>query len=207
MARLEVGNPLTDPEVTYGPMINARSATSFSAHWESGRAEGATLLTGGEQWTEANRTSQVKGHIGHGLYMQPCVWEGVKPDMALFRNQVAGPSVNLATFASFDEALAWIHGAPCGTIASLYTQDRSLISRFKREGATDIANVNTANVDMESRLAFAGQGTHPGQQNALDGFTRWQVSNAGGSAGDEPTAALAAMPGSSLQTDWAGLLP
>jgi aldehyde dehydrogenase (NAD+) len=39
---LEVGNPMTDPDVAYGPMINARSATAFREHWELGWAEGAT---------------------------------------------------------------------------------------------------------------------------------------------------------------------
>ena len=203
VARLEVGNPLTDPEVTYGPMINARSATSFSAHWESGRAEGATLLTGGEQWTEANRTSQVKGHIGHGLYMQPCVWEGVKPDMALFRNQVAGPSVNLATFASFDEALAWIHGAPCGTIASLYTQDRASIQQFTRELRADVATVNRPADAAEARLPFAGQGTHPGARPTADGFLRWQTHCEAAFADLPPEQPI--VPGPALSTDWDSL--
>ena len=39
VAKLEVGNPMTDPDVAYGPMINARSATAFREHWEMGRED------------------------------------------------------------------------------------------------------------------------------------------------------------------------
>jgi len=201
---LAVGNPMTDADVAYGPMINARTATAFREHWEMGQAEGATLVVGGDQWTEANRSNQVKGNIGHGLYMQPCVWEGVRPDMGLFRHQVLGPTVNLCTFADFDGALDWIHDTPSGTVTSLYTQDRAFMGRFKREGTADIANINTMAEDPEARLTFTGQGTHPGGQPALDGFTRWQASNQEDPE-EPPTKILAGAPGPSIHTDWDSL--
>lgn len=205
MATLEVGNPMTDPDVAYGPMINARSATAFREHWELGRAEGATLLAGGEQWTEANRTTHVKGHIAHGIYMQPCVWDGVTPDMGLFRNQVIGPTVSLSTFKTFDEAMTWINLTPCGPAISLYTQDRPSIERFKREGRADIANINTAAEDPEARLPFSGHGTRPGGQLALDGFTRWQAVSDDAVDGPRPDGVENATTHSSIQTDWASL--
>lgn len=202
VASLEVGNPMTDPGVAYGPMINARSAATFREHWEAGRAEGATLLCGGDHWTEATRTSQVKGNIGHGIYMQPCVWDGVTPAMDLFRNRVLGPTVNLSTFVDFDEALARINGAPA---MSLYTQDRHWIARFKRESRTDIANINAPAVDSGARLPFTGQGTSPGGQLAIDGFTRWQTSN-DDTAGERQSEHAGAMTTpNSIQTDWDSL--
>jgi alpha-ketoglutaric semialdehyde dehydrogenase len=205
VARLEVGNPLTEPDVAYGPMINARSATAFREHWEKGVKDGATLLSGGGQWTEANRASHVKGDIAHGIYMQPCVWDGVTPDMGLFQNQVLGPTVNLTTFKDFDEALTWSNHTPCGPAISLYTHDHTSIERFKRETRADIANINTTADDPEARLPFTGHGTRPGGQLALDGFTRWQavcdapveVHHADGTANGTANG--------SIQTDWASL--
>jgi len=204
VARLDMGNPMTDGEVAFGPMINARSATTFREHWELGLAQGATLLTGGEQWTEANRGSQVKGNIGHGLYMQPCVWDGVRPEMGLFRHPVLGPSVNLCTVKDFDEALSWLQGAPCGAVTALYSQDPALAGRFQREGSADIANLNTLTEDPEARLAFTGQGSRPGGQPALDGFARWQATNR--LAPEEvPATPLSVAPGPAIHTDWESL--
>ena len=205
VASLEVGNPMSDPHVAYGPMINARSATTFREHWETGRTEGASLLAGGDQWTETNRDSRVKGNIGHGVYMQPCVWDGVRPEMGLFRNQIPGPSVNLSTFSDFEEALAWINGAPCGPIVSLYTQDPAWIRRFKRESRADITYINPTTEDPGARLPYTGQGTCPGGRLALEGFTRWQTSNEKEGDDHTPSETEVRTPSPSIPTDWASL--
>ena len=198
---LEMGNPMTDPDVAYGPLINARAATAFREHWDLGRADGAALLCGGEQWTEANRTSQVKGTISHGAYMQPCVWDGVTPAMGLFRNQVLGPTVGLSTCKDFDEAMAWTIGAPA---ISLYTRDRAWIDRFQHECTADITRLNSATDDPETRLAFAGQGTRPGSRLAFDGYHRWQAGISQPPAEGQPRTEPGNLAGS-FKTDWASL--
>ncbi len=200
---LEVGNPMSDPDVAFGPMINARTATAFREHWDLGRTEGARLLVGGDQWNEENRTSHVKGNIGHGLYMQPCVWEGVQPSMALFQNQVQGPTVNLSVFAEVTDTLTWLQGSPRGAVTSLYTQDRACIGRFQRECPSDIHTLNASPNHPRSRMGFTGQGTHPGGQPVLAGFIRWQTTNVEDLVEPEATEILA--PGPALRTDWDSL--
>jgi aldehyde dehydrogenase (NAD+) len=205
VAKLEVGNPMTHPDVAYGPMINARAATAFREHWELGLAQGATLLTGGAQWTEANRTGQVQGDIAHGAYMQPCVWEGVTPDMGLFRHPVTGPTVNLCTFQGLDEGLAWIADSTSGATVSLYTREPASIARFQRTSRADIARVNTTGDDRNTLLSFTGHGTRPGCQPVLDGFTRWMTAQGG--EGWAPTTETAVPEGAAtpLKTDWDSL--
>jgi aldehyde dehydrogenase (NAD+) len=205
VASLEVGNPMTAPEVAYGPMINARSAAAFREHWDLGRAEGATLLIGGEQWTEANRTERVHGNISHGTYMQPCVWDGVAPDMGLFRHQIPGPMVGLATFTDLGEALKWLSEAPCGSAISLYSQDSSSIERFQRESQADIARLNTTTDDRKTLLSFTGHGTHPGCQPALDRFSRWLAMKGDTPASSVPASVNPDVPASTLKTDWDSL--
>ena len=201
VAALEMGNPMTDPDVAYGPLINARAATAFREHWDLGREDGATLLCGGEQWTEANRTSQVKGNISHGAYMQPCVWDGVTPAMGLFRNQVLGPTVSLSTIQDFDEAMVLTHGAPA---ISLYAQDRAWIERFQHDCTADITRLNSTADDPETRLAFAGQGTRPGSRLAFDGYLRWQAGASQPPGEGQPRTDPGSLAGS-FKTDWASL--
>ncbi len=203
LAGLSQGNPMSHPEVAFGPLINARTAKSFAEHWEAGRAEGATLLTGGETWTEANRTGQVRGEIAYGAYPQPCVWDGVLPVMALFQNPVAGPSVNLCPFAELEQALAWTRTAPCGFAVSLYTRDRASIQQFTRESRADLATVNRPADAAEARLPFAGQGTHPGARPTADGFLRWQTHCEAAFADLPPERPI--VPGPALTTDWDSL--
>jgi len=180
VAALDLGNPVTDPEVFYGPMINARFAKGFEEHWALGRADGARLLCGGARWTEENRTGHVKGFIGKGVYMQPCVWDEVTPAMQLFQTEVFGPTVNLTTVADFDEALACANGTPYGLTSSIHTGNREWIHRFKRESNAALASVNNACSGVEAHLPFggtgwSGNGTREGGSWTIESYTRWHA--------------------------------
>jgi aldehyde dehydrogenase (NAD+) len=129
-AALITGNPLSHPEVDFGPLQNHRFAEAFRGHWEKGRQEGATLAFGGLQWSEENRTAQMAGEVAKGAYMQPCVWTGVTPGMWLYRTEVYGPTVNLCEVDSFDQALRLVNGEPAGLASSLFTRDLALVREF-----------------------------------------------------------------------------
>lgn len=165
---LAVGNPVSDPEVACGPMVNARCAKAFLDLMAMGRQDGARLLTGGEAWSEESRTAQVRGPIAKGSYLQPCVWDEVTPGMRLFRAEVFGPSVNLVTVDDFDQALAWAQASPHPAAGFIHTADRAAIGRFQRAfpGGVCVANDDgatwTGNGDAERSGAWA------------DGWTRAQ---------------------------------
>ena len=182
---MEVGNPVTDPEVFYGPMINARFAKSFEEHWELGREDGAGLLCGGARWTEENRTARVRGFISKGFYMQPCVWDGVTPEMRLFQTEVFGPTVNLSTVDSFDQAMAYANGTAYGLASSLHSENREWIERFKRESGAGQCSINGAR-GAQAHLPFGGtgwSGNGAGSRPAAADYTREQtVHEAAGSA-------------------------
>lgn len=202
---LPVGNPLSEPGVAMGPLMNTRVATSFRDIRNAGHEDGAALLAGGEAWSEGNRTAQVKGDIGHGAYLQPCLWEGVTPAMALFRQQAPGPSLNLCTVRDFEEAMAWTALAPSRVAGSLYAQDRALLARFAREVRTDLVGFNHLAGEGHGRLSLTGLGTRPGLQPAFDAFTRWQVLEGDGfeeAANEAPSPAPAS---GSFHTDWDSL--
>ena len=161
---LTVGNPVSDPEVAYGPMINAGLAKAFEEHWQAGREEGAALLRGGDRWTEENRTGQVLGFVGKGHYMQPCVWDQVTPDMRLFREELYGPSVNLVAAEDFDQALAWANGTGPAPCASLFTENRRWIARNKRGANAGLVSINQPI-----------SGAREPQDRVIDGYVRWQT--------------------------------
>jgi len=179
---LTIGNPVTDPDVFYGPMISARLGKAFEEHWELGKADGATLLCGGERWTEENRTKHVKGFIGKGVYMQPCVWDGVTPEMAIFQTEVFGPTVNLSTVDSFEQAMAYANGTPYGLSSAIYTENRTWIERFKREIHAGMSSINNTTSGAEAHMPFggvgwSGNGTRESGQWVLDAYTRWHAVN------------------------------
>ena len=187
VAALEIGNPVTDPDVFYGPMINAKLAKGFEEHWAMGEADGATLLCGGERWTEENRTKHVKGFITKGIYMQPCVWDNVTPEMEIFQNEIFGPTVNLSVVEDFDQAMAYANGTPYGLSSSIYTENRHWIERFKREIKAGMSSINNSTSGAEAHMPFggvgaSGNGTREGGLWVLDAYTRWHGVNDDASA-------------------------
>ncbi len=88
--------------------------------------------------------------------------------------------------------------------AALYTQDLALGGRFQCEGGADIANLNTLTEDPEARLTFTGQGTRPGGQPTLDGFTRWQTANQETPV-EAPAGSTTGTSGPTIHTDWDSL--
>lgn len=205
VANLTVGNPMTDPDVTYGPMLNARTALAFREQWDTGRTDGATLVTGGEAWSAANRTDQVKGDVTHGLYMQACVWDGVTPAMGLFQNQVLGPTVNLLTCPDLTEALAWTQASASAFALSLYSHDQPSIQQFKREHGADVAGINHPAHAPGIHLPLAGMGSQSGGQPSAQAFVRWEALC--GADLDEalPLPASDHRAEGTLQTDWDSL--
>jgi alpha-ketoglutaric semialdehyde dehydrogenase len=182
VAALKVGNPIQHPEVFYGPMITERFTHAFEAHWAKGVEDGATLLTGGARFNEENRGDQVLGDIVKGAYMQPCVWDDVTPSMWIFQNEVFGPTVNLVTVDSFDEALAASNATPYGLTSSLYSQNRTWIERFKRENSAGMISINNATTGAEAHMPFggngwSGNGTRESGIWVIDAYTRWQAVN------------------------------
>lgn len=175
LAQLPQGNPLSHPEVAMGPMVHARSAAAFREHWDTGRAEGATLLAGGEAWSESNRTDQVHGEIGHGHYLQPTLWAGVTPDMGLFLNPHQGPALNLCQVRDLEEALTWLAELPRLPLLSLHTENPAGLAEHLWGGRADQTLVNDPLGHDQNRVPFTAQGTHPGTRLAVDGFTRWQI--------------------------------
>lgn len=179
---LPIGNPVSHPDVLYGPMINARFAAAFEEHWAMGKQDGATLLTGGARWTEENRDSRVHGEIGRGYYMQPCVWDNVTPEMALFQTEVFGPTVNLSTVDSFEQAMEYANGTPYGLSSAIYTENRAWVDRFKRQIKAGMSSINNSTVGAEAHAPFggngwSGNGTRESGVWVLDWYTRWHAVN------------------------------
>jgi aldehyde dehydrogenase (NAD+) len=178
--RLPIGNPVSHPDVFYGPLINAKISKAFEEHWATGEADGATLVTGGARFTEENRTERVRGAIAKGHYQQPCVWEGVTPQMRIFQEEILGPTVNLCRVEDFDEAIAWANAAPYGLSSAIYTENRTWIERFKQEIRAGISAINTGTTGTEAHVPYggtgwSGNGTLEEGTWALEAYTRWHV--------------------------------
>jgi len=95
-----------------GPVISGAQLDRIEAHCLNAAQEGAVAACGGRR---------VEGRDGH--FMQPTVFTGVRPEMALARQEVFGPVLAVQVFDEPDEAIALANGTDFGLCAGVYTRD------------------------------------------------------------------------------------
>jgi acyl-CoA reductase-like NAD-dependent aldehyde dehydrogenase len=166
LARLErgaIGDP-ADPETEVGPLVNESAFEDVLAAIERGRAEGGTVLAGGERAG------------GDAYLIAPTVFEGVADDAYLSCEEVFGPVTSLYRFATLGEALARANAVPFGLSASLFTRDLGAVQRFTSELQAGILHVNSQTAGADVHVPFggikaSGFGPHEQGRAAIEFYT------------------------------------
>jgi alpha-ketoglutaric semialdehyde dehydrogenase len=159
----KVGDP-ADPDVEVGPLVNEGPMDEVLEAIARGRAEGGTVLAGGE-----------RGHDVAYL-VQPTVFEDVADDAYLSRDEVFGPVTSLYRFSGFDEAIARANAVPFGLSAGIFTRDLHVVQRFTQEIQAGIIHVNSQTPGADVHVPFggikgSGWGPHEQGRAAMEFYT------------------------------------
>ncbi|HLI70101.1 MAG TPA: aldehyde dehydrogenase family protein, partial [Ktedonobacteraceae bacterium] len=169
--QLRLGNGL-DESVDMGPIINASQLEKIHSYIAIGKAEGATLLTGGSIANE--------GELARGTFYRPTLFADVTPNMRLAQEEIFGPVLSVIEADSFEEAIAINNATKYGLSSAIYTQNIHNVERAKRDLTTGIIYINSGTTGAEIQFPFGGtRGTGNGHREAglagLDVFTEWKV--------------------------------
>jgi aldehyde dehydrogenase (NAD+) len=144
--KLRVGNPL-DPATQMGSQISGRQMDKILDYVESGKQEGARLLTGGERDTEGDKA--------RGFFVKPTVFADVQPEMRIAREEIFGPVVSALKFSNVEEAVRIANGTNYGLAAAVWTKDVRLAHRVANEIKAGSVWINTYNA-FDSGSPFGG---------------------------------------------------
>jgi aldehyde dehydrogenase (NAD+) len=178
--------PIGDPtkDVLYGPMISARFCDRFVDEWLGLVRSHHTLhgSSGTGRITGANPREGFVGDPEAGLFVHPTIVDGVRIGDDLARTETFGPLVGVASFGTFDEAMALANGHGYGLSSSIYTRDPLNVFRFREQISAGMVSVNNSTSGAEAHLPFGGNGKsgNGSRQSGvwvLDQFTRWQAMN------------------------------
>jgi len=126
-----------------GPLVSKEQQDRVMNYIESGRAQGASVLTGGD------------APSGKGYYVQPTVMADIKSDMRVVREEIFGPVLVAQRFDDLDEIAAAANDTPYGLAASIWSNDLSAVHRLVPKIKAGTIWVNCHGM-VDANLPFGG---------------------------------------------------
>jgi aldehyde dehydrogenase (NAD+) len=147
---MRVGNG-TLPATQMGPIVTEAQLARVLEYVDIGRAEGAELLCGGERLSA--------GDLERGYFLGATVFDQVRPEMRLAREEIFGPVLSVIRVRSLDEALEVANSVEFGLTSSIYTADIGRMFRYIDDTATGMLHVNSPTLGGEAQMPFGGTGS------------------------------------------------
>jgi phenylacetaldehyde dehydrogenase len=135
--------PGMNADTQMGPLVSEEQFQRVTGYLESGRADGATALTGGGRFGD------------EGYFVEPTVLTNVTRDMKVVREEIFGPVVVAAPFQSLDDIAAQANDSEYGLGAGIWTQDISKAHALAKKLRAGTIWINCYNV-FDASLPFGG---------------------------------------------------
>jgi phenylacetaldehyde dehydrogenase len=132
-----------DEGTQMGPLVSDEQLRRVTGYLESGRADGATAVTGGGRFGDT------------GYFVEPTVITNVRPEMAIVREEIFGPVVVAAPFQSLDDIAAAANDSEYGLGAGIWTKDISKAHALAKKLRAGTVWINCYNV-FDASLPFGG---------------------------------------------------
>jgi len=162
-AKLTPGDPMAK-ETRLGAIVSRRQHDRVLGYIAAGKREGATLVAGGAAATVN----------GRGYFIEATIFDGVKPEMSIAREEIFGPVLAVLPFDEPEEAVHLANQSMYGLAAGLWTRDIGKAHRVARAIRAGTVWINTYN-NYDPAAPFGGYkqsgfGRDLGR-HALDNYT------------------------------------
>jgi malonate-semialdehyde dehydrogenase (acetylating)/methylmalonate-semialdehyde dehydrogenase len=122
------------PDSEMGPLVTGAHRDKVTSYLDTGVSEGARLVVDG-------REHAVDGDSA-GFWLGPTLFDGVEPDMTIYRDEIFGPVLSVVRRSSYDEAVDVVNANPYGNGVAIFTNDGGAARRFQHEVEVGMVGVN-----------------------------------------------------------------
>src|SRR5437764_7616692 len=130
---LKIG-PGTDPEAEMGPLVTKQHYDKVRSYIDLGVKEGAKLVVDG-------RGLKLQGYE-NGFFMGGSVFDDVKPDMRIYKEEIFGPVLSVMRADNFDEATKLASEHEYGNGVAIFKRDGDAAREFANGARIGMVGVN-----------------------------------------------------------------
>jgi len=130
---LKVG-PGLDPQSEMGPLVTRQHRDKVMGYVDQGVKEGAKLVVDG-------RGLKLQGYE-NGNFMGGCLFDDVKPDMTIYKDEIFGPVLSVVRSNTFDEAIKLVNDHAYGNGAAIFTRDGDAARAFASNVKVGMVGIN-----------------------------------------------------------------
>ena len=144
VTKLKIGNGL-DKDTILGPLCTEKRLTEIEALVETTKKEGAKVLCGGRRPAGFNK----------GYYYEPTIFDDVKDDFTIMKQEPFGPLVPILSFKDTDEVIKRANDNDLGLASYICTNSLEKAHRVSEQMETGTCAVNTPAVAF-AEVPFGG---------------------------------------------------
>jgi acyl-CoA reductase-like NAD-dependent aldehyde dehydrogenase len=163
--KMTIGDPM-DSGTRLGAIVSEEQLERIVGYIESGKSEGARLVTGGER----------AAVDGKGNFVTATVFADVEPEMKIAQEEIFGPVAAVMPFEDIEDAVRKSNDTIYGLASGVWTRDVGKAHRMARELNAGTVWINTYN-QYDSASPFGGYkqsgfGRDLGYEGALEKYTQ-----------------------------------
>jgi aldehyde dehydrogenase (NAD+) len=165
--QITIGDP-REAETVVGPLIDRKAVEDYRAVLARAREAGAEVVYGGKVIDRP------------GLYVEPAIVTGVRPESEIAQEETFAPIVSVLTYEDLDEAIEIHNNVAQGLASGMHSTDLNHIETFLSARGSDcgIVRVNMGTTGADVGSAFGGEketgGGRTAGSEAWKGFMRRQ---------------------------------